>query len=98
MAMSYDAKTHARIGDPSTSKAAAESIEDLVKSFINIIYMELKNNGSGTYEELARRCKLRPDQVWRRLSDMGTYGYATPTGYKRKGSSGRYQRVWMAVR
>ena len=93
--MSY---AHARIDDPSTSKAAAESIEDLVKSFMYTIYMELYVNGSGTYEELSRRCKLRPDQVWRRLSDMGTCGIATPTGYKRKGSSGRYQRVWMAVR
>ena len=73
-------------------------MEHDVRRLIDIIYIELKLNGSGTYEELARRCKLRPDQVWRRLSDMGTYGYATPTGYKRKGSSGRYQRVWMAVR
>ena len=68
-----------------------------VRRLIDIIYMELKLNGSGTYEELSRRCKLRPDQVWRRLSDMEDQGFAEPLTLRRKGTYGRYQRVWKVI-
>ena len=73
-------------------------MEPDVRRLIDIIYMELKLNGSGTYEELSRRCKLRPDQVWRRLSDMEDQGFAKPLTLRRKGTYGRYQRVWRCVR
>jgi len=73
------------------------SVEPDVRRLIDIIYMELKLNGSGTYEELSRRCKLRPDQVWRRLSDMEDQGFAEPLTLRRKGTYGRYQRVWKVI-
>jgi len=60
-------------------------MEHDVRRLIDIIYMELKLNGSGTFEELARRCKLRPDQVWRRLSDMEDQGFAEPLHCGAKG-------------
>ena len=72
-------------------------MEHDVRRLIDIIYMELKLNGSGTYEELSRRCKLRPDQVWRRLSDMEDQGFAEPLTLRRKGTYGRYQRVWKVI-
>jgi predicted ArsR family transcriptional regulator len=72
-------------------------MEHDVRRLIDIIYIELKLNGSGTYEELARRCKLRPDQVWRRLSDMEDQGFAEPLTLRRKGTYGRYQRVWKVI-
>jgi len=95
--IAYEPKTHARSSDPSTSQEAAESIQNLVKRLIDVIHANLKQNGSGTYEEIARRCELRNDQVWRRLSDMETMGLAKPTDRIRPGSSGKMQRVWEAA-
>jgi len=85
---------HARGSDPFTSRAASESMEDASKAIINAIYADLKLNGPGTFEQISQRSGLRPDQVWRRLSDMERQRLAEPTDRTMKGSSGRQQRVW----
>lgn len=79
-----------RKGDPETSKEAAQSAP---VGLIERILEELKN-GPGTYDELATRTGLRPDQVWRRLSDAHRKGLAIPLEETRPGRSGRLQRVW----
>lgn len=83
----------ARASDPGTSKAAAARVKEFGADFCSIILDELRN-GSGTYEELAQRTGLRPDQVWRRLPDLEKRGLAVATGDERRGSAGRNQRVW----
>lgn len=97
---SHDNKTidfadNARVTDPATSHAAARQL-DFAFELCSIILMCLKRR-RGTYEEIARRSHLRPDQVWRRLSDLERAGLARPTTETRAGSSGRQQRVWEAV-
>jgi len=86
----------ARAGDPLTSHDAAESVETFATKFRYYILRELRN-GPGTFEELAKRTGLRPDQVWRRLPDLEKEGLAFPTAETRRGVSGRQQRVWQAV-
>jgi len=85
---------HARRSDPSTSRAAAESMENASKALMNAIFADLRLNGSGTFEQISLRTGLRPDQVWRRLPDLEKQGLAEPTERTMKGSSGRQQRVW----
>ena len=96
----YDNKTidfadNARSTDPATSHAAAKQL-DFAFELCSIIMICLKRR-PGTFEEIASRTRLRPDQVWRRLSDLEKMGLARPTTETRKGSSGRQQRVWEAV-
>lgn len=88
---------HARNTDPGTSHAAAAALHQFSGKLQDKLLDELAKNGPGTYEELAARTGLRPDQVWRRLSDMGKRGTAVPTDIERRGTSGRMQRVWRAL-
>lgn len=78
--------------DPETSKQAAL---EAPTGLLERVMAELKQ-GPGTYEEIALRANLRPDQVWRRLSDAQRKGLAEPLDVTRPGSSGRHQRVWIA--
>jgi predicted ArsR family transcriptional regulator len=89
-------KKLSRTSDPITSKLSAEKVKDFSKSFQVAILNELKK-GRGTYEELAERTGLRPDQVWRRLSDLQKNGLAAPCNDFKPGSSGRLQRIWEAT-
>ena len=88
-------KMLARSGDPATSHEAAETVESFAMKFRHYILRELRK-GPGTFEELSKRTGLRPDQVWRRLSDLEKEGLAFPTSDIRRGESGRQQRVWQA--
>lgn len=90
-----DIKFLARSVDPETSKQAAEGTQSFSGRFKNLIEAELKK-GPGTFEDLAERTGLRPDQVWRRLSDLEKENRAFPTNETKRGSSGRQQRVWKA--
>lgn len=94
--MDIQPHTLARATDPETSKRAAHSAREFVNDLCSVILAELRK-GEGTYEELAQRTGLRPDQVWRRLSDLEKHGKAYATEVERRGSSGRCQRVWKAV-
>ena len=85
----------ARTDDPETSKQAAESTRAFAGQFKNIIEAELKK-APGTFEDIAGRTGLRPDQVWRRLSDLERESRAFPTNETKRGSGGRNQRIWKA--
>lgn len=84
-----------RSKDPVTSKDAAASTACFTARFKNLILQALREK-PGTFQEISERTGLRPDQVWRRLSDLERDNLAFPTGETRKGSSGRQQRVWRA--
>ena len=86
----------ARLEDPSTSKKAALRVDEFAGNICAKIYQELKK-GDGTFEQLATRLGLRPDQIWRRLPDLQKAGHAEPTEKEITGQSGRAQRVWRAV-
>jgi predicted ArsR family transcriptional regulator len=94
--MEFEATTLARSDDPITSKKAAVRVEEFAENLCSKIYHELKR-GEGTFEQLAERLRLRPDQIWRRLPDLQKAGYALPTEREHHGTSGRAQRVWRAV-
>ena len=86
----------ARLEDPSTSKKAALRVDEFAGNLCAKIYQELKK-GDGTFEQLAARLGLRPDQIWRRLPDLQKAGFAEPTEEEKAGQSGRAQRVWRAL-
>lgn len=90
-----DFADNVRSTDPATSHAAAKQL-DFAFELCSIIMICLKRR-PGTFEEIASRTRLRPDQVWRRLSDLEKMGLARPTTETRRGSSGRQQRVWEAI-
>ena len=51
----------------------------------------------GTHEELSAVCGLRPDQVWKRLSELEREGGIFYTGLTRKLKSGVSGMVWQKV-
>jgi len=96
MNISPEPRKLARLEDPSTSKKAALRVDEFAGNICSKIYHELKK-GDGTFEQLATRLGLRPDQIWRRLPDLQKAGYAEPTEKEIVGQSGRSQRVWRAI-
>lgn len=94
--MQVEPRKLARIKDPSTSKKAALRVDEFAGNICAQVYQELKR-GDGTFEQLAARLGLRPDQIWRRLPDLQKAGYAEPTEKELVGQTGRAQRVWRAV-
>ena len=94
--MHIEPRKLARIEDPATSKKSALRVDAFAGNICAKVYQELKK-GDGTFEQLAVRLGLRPDQIWRRLPDLQKAGYAEPTEKESPGRSGRAQRVWRAV-
>jgi hypothetical protein len=94
--MYTEARKLARLEDPSTSKKAALRVDEFADNLCAKIYRELKR-GEGTFEDLATRLRLRPDQIWRRLPDLQKAGFAEPTEQETVGQTGRFQRVWRAI-
>jgi len=94
--MNIEPRKLARLEDPSTSKKAALRVDEFAGNICAKIYQELKK-GEGTFEQLAARLGLRPDQIWRRLPDLQKAGYAEPTDKETVGQAGRAQRVWRAI-
>ena len=85
----------ARRNDPTTSVRAALRVDEFSHTICAKIYQELKK-GDGTYEQLANRLALRPDQLCRRLPDLQKAGLAEPTEKTATGQAGRSQRIWRA--
>lgn len=93
--LTIDFADHARVTDLHTSQEAAQQL-DFAKELCAVILAALKKR-PGTFEDLARRTGLRPDQVWRRLPDLQKANLARPSTVTKRGSSGRSQRIWEAV-
>lgn len=77
-----------------TSEAAAYSIESSARALMMRVLRHLQRYGPATQSELAAALRLRPDQVWRRLSDLKNHGYIEDTGARRLGPTKRFQAVW----
>lgn len=88
------ATRHARHNDRETSKAAARSMRSTAGGLCARILSCLKTYGPGTFEQVAVRLNLRPDQVWKRLSDLNGRIVADGTAI---GSSGREITKWRAL-
>lgn len=82
----------ARVTDPWTSHAAAEKVAG-AQHFEQII-ATLRQHGALGKDGIARLSGLRPDQVWRRLSEMEKLGLISQTGRTVKSDAGRQEREW----
>lgn len=82
----------ARNDDPWTSHAAADQVASR-QHFDKILETLLKHGALGK-DGIARLSGLRPDQVWRRLSEMEKLGLITQTGRVVKSDAGRQEREW----
>ena len=67
----FEPREHRRNVDPQTSNLAAHQAGSLAKQHCAIVLGVLKDHPDGlTSEEISERCRLRFDQVWRRVSDL----------------------------
>lgn len=78
-----------------TSKDAHDFIKPFKESHnVKIKEALIKLKVGGTHEEIADGCGLRPDQVWKRLSEIEKDGEIYNTGITRKLKSGKNGIVW----
>jgi hypothetical protein len=81
-----------------TSKAAHESVKPLKEAYWQKILEGLDDlKVGGTFAEIATAAKLKPEQVWKRLSEMQADGKIYDTGITRVLPSGRKGIVWQSV-
>jgi hypothetical protein len=81
-----------------TSKEGEEHIKPFKPSHGQIILKAIKTAKVGaTQEKAAAIAGLRPDQVWKRLSELETAGKIFNTGITRKLKSGVHGIVWQIV-
>lgn len=77
----------------STSKAAHDSVKEHKSELHRKILEGLeKLKVGGTFEEIAKAAGLKPEQTWKRLSELGDKIYTV--GITRTLSSGRKGLVW----
>lgn len=86
--------SRARKTDPTTSHEAADSVKETAKHHMAIIHETLETNGPMGKDYIAQKSGLRPDQVWRRLSEMEKLGMVKLTGRTVDSFSGRKEREW----
>lgn len=78
-----------------TSRAGHEHIKPFKQNHTQKILEGLERlKIGGTHEEIAVVCGLRPDQVWKRLSEAERDGKIFNTGITRKLKSGVIGSVW----
>ena len=78
-----------------TSRAGHEHIKPFKLNHTQKILEGLERlKIGGTHEEIAIVCGLRPDQVWKRLSEAERDGKIFNTGITRKLKSGVIGSVW----
>jgi predicted transcriptional regulator len=82
----------ARSSDPWTSHAAADQVAS--NQHFEKILETLRQHGALGKDGIARVSGLRPDQVWRRLSEMEKMGLIFQTGRTVKSDAGRQEREW----
>lgn len=89
----FDPVSHARSGDPDTSKDAAKRKSD-IKAMRNRLLSQFVYGAWLTAEEASDAAGYTPaDGAWKRVSDLLGDGLLVDTGERRKGRSGRAQRV-----
>jgi len=84
--------------NPITSILAHESVKESKEAmYVKIIAGMNKLKVGGTFEAIALQCKLKPDQVWKRLSELVEKGVVFNVGITHKTSSGRSAMVRQLV-
>lgn len=92
------AESHARKGDPETSKAAAVVAKNFYSSHCGRIYTALVQHGPMTVDEIAELLEMQSQQVNKRLPDLQRLGLATPqAGAARLSAAGLACRAWVAT-
>lgn len=82
-----------RAKDPTTSVAAGRRARGIASQHRPLIVQAL-SDGPANRDEIARRCGLPKDAVWRRLSQLEKDGLIERTGEERPGESGLCQAVY----
>ena len=82
----------ARALDPWTSHAAAEKVAN--DQHFERILNTLRKCGPLGKDGIAKESGLRPDQVWRRLSEMEKIELIRQTGKTVRSNAGRQEREW----
>lgn len=90
----FDARTHCRSLDPSTSHAAAQDLAQFARGHCKTILAALEQHGPMTVDEIAKVTRLNSQQINKRLPDLQRRKWARPTGQTRKSDAGRDERVW----
>lgn len=96
-------ETHARSGDPDTSKAAAFAAEDLAAAHCSLIATVINQHRctGATAAEISQALngQLTVHEIGKRLPDLERQGVAHPCPLERVSAlSGRKQRVWLPGR
>ena len=80
---------------PITSLLAHESIkESKAEMYLKIIEGLATLRVGGTFDEVAKVTGLKPEQVWKRFSEMKGLQLVFDVGITRPGTSGRNCTVW----
>lgn len=78
-----------------TSHAAHEAIKPVKPNMFQIITDGIRKlKGGGTFDDISKVTGLRPEQVWKRLSELKRDGIIFDTGATRPLKSGLNGIVW----
>jgi predicted ArsR family transcriptional regulator len=86
----------ARRSDPGTSKAAAESAQQLAQRHQGLILACLREHGALGKDGIGARTALTGVQVCRRLVELERLGLVRQTGKTVASTAGRQEREWEA--
>lgn len=97
LAIDFNAVSHARRGDPETSKEAASRLRSFAAGQCAEILTMLHKYGPLSPEQIAAKLSIDKVAVCRRLPDLQKASKARPTGLTTGTIAGRRQRIWEAV-
>jgi len=90
------AQTHTRAFDPQTSFSAAAKAGRSSQSIKQRVLTTLRQSGEPmTSWDIARCLELRPDQVWKRISDLSSEGFIEPVDFE-VNDYGNIAHAWTA--
>ena len=88
--------THARASDPGTSRHAAGKLT-FASGQCGRILADLGAHGLSGAEEIAARLNLPAYSIRKRLADLADHCKAQATAHTRSTSTGRLERLWVAL-
>jgi predicted ArsR family transcriptional regulator len=85
--------------NPETSKEAFRSLksDELAETYKGII-LALSRIGEGHFEDIALQMRVKPEKVWKRLSELAKDGLIYRPGTKKPLRSGRNGYTWMLTK
>lgn len=82
--------------NPQTSKDAFASLDpEKLGEIYKKIVAALRELKQGTYEDIAKVLKMKPEKIWKRMSEAHSKGLVERTGERKKMASGREGFVWI---